>query len=164
MENKEYFYAQIDENRIVIGVQALHAPLVASNMIALPTLDSALLGKTHVMGTTTFLETPKPVLPEDPRIWWIDLGPFKDRLGMDTLAIYASNHAACKGVVGMIEGRKYIDLKDPRIGLLMQVLINTNQPAVDPVWGGSPLTDAKRIAILTTPTTEAERHIKGLVV
>lgn len=104
-----------------------------------------------------------PPLPEDERLWWLDVGPFKDRLGMDAPAIYASNHAACRGVVGMLEGRKYIDLKDPRIAAMMGVLIASGQPAADPVWPGSgPMTAAKRDTILNTPSTEAERHIKGL--
>lgn len=100
----------------------------------------------------------------DPRVWWIDVGPFKDRLGMNAPAIYASNHDACKGVVGMIEGRKYIDLKDPRIAAMMGVLIAVAEPAANPVWPGSgPMTAAMRDEILNTPTTEYERHIKGIV-
>lgn len=100
----------------------------------------------------------------DPRVWWIDIGPFKDRLGMNAPAIYASAHEACKGVVGMVEGRKYIDLKDPRIAAMMGVLIAAAEPAANPVWPGSgPMTLAMRDAILNTPTTEYERHVKGLV-
>lgn len=107
------------------------------------------------------IEEPQPA--EDPRLWWVDVGPFKDRLGMDAPAIYASNHDACKGVVGMVEGRKYIDLRDPRIANMMGVLIATGQPVANPVWPGSgPMTAAKRDAILGIPTTEVERHLKGL--
>jgi hypothetical protein len=108
-------------------------------------------------------ESVEPEVQQDPRWWWIDPGPFKDRLGMDAPAIYASGHDACKGVVGMVEGRKYIDLKDPRIAAMMEVLIATGQPAANPVWQGSgPMTESKRTAILTAPTTEYERHVKGL--
>lgn len=107
-----------------------------------------------------------PVVPdpaEDPRLWWIDVGPFKDRLGMDAPAIGASSHSACKGVVEMLNGRKYVNLKDPRVLAMLNALIATNQPAADPVWPGSgPMTASKRDAILETPTTEEERHIKGL--
>lgn len=109
------------------------------------------------------VQTAPAPTPEDPRRWWIDVGPFKDRLGMDAPAIYASNHDACKGVVGMVEGRKYINLKDPRIAGMMGVLIATSQPAANAVWPGSgPMTVAKRDSILTTPTTDEERHVKGL--
>ena len=101
---------------------------------------------------------------DDPRWWWVDVGPFKDRLGMDAPAIYASNHDACKGLVGMLEGRKYIDLKDPRIAGMLGILIATSQPAANAVFPGSgPMTAAKRDAIINTPTTEFERHVKGLI-
>lgn len=106
---------------------------------------------------------PPPAPPEDPRLWWVDVGPFKDRLGMDALAVAASTHDACKAVIEMLNGRKYTDLKDPKVGTLLDLLIATNQPAANPIFPGSgPMTAAKKTAILTTPTVEAERHIKGL--
>lgn len=104
-----------------------------------------------------------PALPPDARLWWIDVGPFKDRLGMDIGAIASSQHSACLGVREFLLGRKYVNLQDPKVALLMDVLIATNQPTADPVWPGSgPLTPSKKAAILTTPTTEDERYIKGL--
>ncbi len=106
-------------------------------------------------------QTSPPV--EDPRIWWVDVGPFKDRLGMDIGAIAASQHSACLGVKEFLNGRKYVNLRDPKVSLLLDVMIANNQPAADPVWPGSgPITAAKKAVILGTPTTEEERHIKGL--
>lgn len=107
---------------------------------------------------------PVPTEPEvDPRIWWVDVGPFKDRLGMDIGAIAASQHSACLGVKEFLNGRKYVNLRDPKVALLLDVMIANNQPAADPVWPGSgPITVAKKAAILDTPTSEEERHIKGL--
>lgn len=104
-----------------------------------------------------------PELVEDPRIWWLDEGPFKDRLGMDAPAIYSSSHSICKGVTGMLSGRKYFDMKDPKIKIMLDALIAAEQPAPDPFWPGSgPMTVEKRDRVLTTPTVEYERHIKGL--
>lgn len=101
--------------------------------------------------------------PENPQIWWIDEGPFKDRLGMDALAIAASTHDACKGVVGMLSGRQYVNLKDPKTAMMLDILIATNQPAANPIFPGSgPMTPTKKTAILNAATTEFERHIKGL--
>lgn len=106
---------------------------------------------------------PLPEPEEDPRLWWLDVGPFKDRLGMDIGAIAASQHSACLGVREFLLGRKYVNLRDPKVSALMDVLIATNQPTADPVWTGSgPMTADKKAVILTTPTTEDERHIKGL--
>lgn len=126
--------------------------------------DGAFMEEHHPGRHRVAAVQPEPLeAPQDSRVWWLDEGPFKDRLGMDAPAIYASSHDACKGVVGMVSGRKYIDLKDPRIAAMMNVLIATAQPATNPVWPGSgPMTVAKRDAILNTPTTEYERFIKGL--
>jgi len=111
-----------------------------------------------------YVAPPAPVEPEaDPRLWWVDVGPFKDRLGMDIGAIASSQHSACLGVKEFLNGRKYVNLRDPKVSLLLGVMIANNQPAADPVWPGSgPITMAKKAVILDTPTTEEERHIKGL--
>lgn len=100
---------------------------------------------------------------EDPRIWWTDVGPFYDRFGPDALVIAASDHGACKAVQTLTSMRKYIDLKDLRVASMIDMLIATGQPVAQP-WapGSGPMTAAKKAAILTTPTTEYERHIKGL--
>lgn len=109
---------------------------------------------------------PEPVDPEpqeDERLWWIDVGPFYDRFGPDALAIAASDHGACKAVQTLTGVRKYIWLKDPRVAAMIDMLIATNQPEAQP-WapGSGPMTLEKKAAILETPTTEYERHIKGL--
>lgn len=102
--------------------------------------------------------------PENPQLWWIDVGPFRDRLGMDTLAIASSTHPVCLGVKEMLYDRKYIDLKDQRVSQLLDILIATNQPAASAYFPGSgPMTLVKKDLILNTPTTESERTIKGLV-
>ena len=100
---------------------------------------------------------------DDPRLWWVDVGPFYDRFGPDTLAIAASDHGACKAVQTLTGVRKYIDLQDQRVATMIDMLIATAQPAAQP-WapGSGPMTPAKKAAILETPTTEYERHIKGL--
>ena len=62
----------------------------------------------------------------------------------------------------MLSGRKYFDMKDPKIKIMLDALIAAEQPAPDPFWpGSSPMTAEKRDHILTTPTIEYERHIKG---
>lgn len=156
-----FFYAQIDDSNVCVAVTQTAEPVDAPNMVPIDVFDASLAGRTYDAVSNSFSEPAPP--PEDPRLWWLDVGPFKDRLGMDAPAIYASAHDACKGVVGLVEGRKYINLKDPRIAGMMGVLIATAQPAANPVWPGSaPMTAAKRDAILGTPTTEDERHIKGL--
>lgn len=157
-----FFYAQIDDSNVCVAVTQTAEPVDAPNMVPIDGFHASLTGCTYDAASNSFSEPAPP--PEDERLWWVDVGPFKDRLGMDAPAIYASTHDACKGVVGLVEGRKYINLKDPRIAAMMGVLIATAQPAANPVWPGSgPMTAAKRDAILGAPTSEDERHIKGLV-
>lgn len=105
-----------------------------------------------------------PAAVDDPRIWWMDVGPFYDRFGPDAIAIAASDHGACKAVQTLTGVRKYIDLKDPRIGTMIDMLIATAQPETQP-WapGSGPMNAEKKAVILTTPTTEYERHVKGLI-
>ena len=49
-----YFYAQIDGSNKVVGVSQLAGPIVAANMIAIPGLDTTLLGKTYNPGDGSF--------------------------------------------------------------------------------------------------------------
>lgn len=112
----------------------------------------------------TYRAVPEPPAEPDPRLWWLDVGPFYDRFGADAIAIAAGDNGACKAVQTLTGVRKYVDLKDPRIGQMIDMLIATAQPAAQP-WapGSGPMTVEKKEAILTTPTTEYERHVKGLI-
>lgn len=97
--------------------------------------------------------------PPDPALWWVDEGPFKDRLGMDALAIAASTHDACKAVIAMLNNRKYVDLQGTSTSNLLDLLIATAQPTANPMFAGSgPMTPAKKNTILNTPVTSAEKH------
>lgn len=164
MELTTCYYAQIDAARIVCAVSQLTAPVHAPDMIAIESYDDTLIGKRHDLDSGSFEDVAPPVLPEDERLWWVDVGPFYDRFGPDALAIAASDHGACKAVQTLTGVRKYIWLKDPRVAAMIDMLIATAQPTAQP-WapGSGPMTPEKKAAILTTPTTEYERHIKGLV-
>lgn len=163
MELTTFNYAQIDGGSIVIAVSQLAGLVEATDMIALVSYDTTVLGKRYDASTGSFEEVLPPALPDDERLWWIDVGPFYDRFGADALAIAASDHGACKAVQTLTGVRKYIDLKDPRIGTMIDMLIATAQPEAQP-WapGSGPMNAEKKAVILTTPTTEYERHIKGL--
>lgn len=158
-----HFYAQLGAGEICIGVSQLSAGVTASNLVELDSYDTSLIGKRYVAETGEFQEVPPEPVAEDPRIWWIDVGPFYDRFGPDALAIAASDNGACKAVQTLTGVRKYIWLKDPRVAAMIDMLIATNQPEAQPFAPGSgPMTLVKKAAILETPTTEYERHIKGL--
>ena len=159
-----HYYAQIDGDRIVIAITQMSAQVDAPNLIAVEGLDSGLMGQRYSVQTGEFEPVPVPPAEPDPRLWWMDVGPFYDRFGADAVAIAASDNGACKAVQTLTGVRKYVDLKDPRIGQMIDMLIATAQPAAQP-WapGSGPMTLEKKAAILTTPTTEYERHVKGLI-
>jgi hypothetical protein len=138
--------------------------ILESGQVVRTIIADAAFAEAHYPGAWRIVPDPAPApAAPDPRLWWIDVGPFYDRFGVDALAIAASDHGACKAVQTLTGVRQYIDLQDPRVASMIDMLIATGQPAAQP-WapGSGPMTAAKKAAILTTPTTDYERHIKGL--
>ncbi len=100
---------------------------------------------------TTFIEVPQ-ISNDDPRLWWIDPGPFFDRFGPAAFAITSSTDPQVQGLVMLLLPRQYVDLKRPDLPQMLGLLVAKEL-----------ITDDEKTVILTTPTTEYERHIKGLV-
>lgn len=85
----------------------------------------------------------------DERLWWIDIGPFVDRFGAQKYPILASVDATVRALIQDVSWRKYLDLKRADLPTMFDILIAKGF-AID------------KTAILTTHTTESERHIKNL--
>ena len=66
MENvMNYYYTQLNEHNIVIGVSDLSGPVDLPDMISIPSYDETLLGK--LWTGTEFIDNPNPpVIPEPP--------------------------------------------------------------------------------------------------
>lgn len=98
------------------------------------------------------------------RYFWIDLGPFQDRFGEDWPVIASSTDRECIAFMNaVINNRKYINLKDPRVAGAIDLLIACNKPSTWVLFADSgPITPAKKAIILDYHTTEYERHVKGL--
>lgn len=115
---------------------------------------------------------PAPIVP--PLTWanapaeyfWIDGGPFKDRLdlygypGLKGFVLGAARtNDVCYAALADFTGRQYIDLKgrytELRAALdgIATVVAAASRPE---------FSVAMREAVLTAPTTEYERHVKGL--
>lgn len=96
--------------------------------------------------------------------FWIDLGPFQDRFGDDWPVISSSTDRECTAFMNaVINNRKYINLKDPRVSSAVDLLIACNKPTTWSMFPASgPITPAKKAVIMNLMTTEYERHIKGL--
>jgi hypothetical protein len=111
-------------------------------------------GSTAGPGWTWATNAPTPEPPaQDPRFWWIDIGPFFDRFGAAKMSLLMSTNALAVALRNDAAVRKYIDLKNPLLAQGLTALVAQNIAGVDA---------ALRTAILAAPTTEAERHIKGL--
>lgn len=96
---------------------------------------------------------PQPVLWANApaEYWWIDIGPFFDRFGIKALDVVSSTEQQVQGLLTLILPRKYVDLKRLDLPQLLNILVAKDL-----------ITPAEKVSILTTPTTEYERHIKGL--
>lgn len=96
--------------------------------------------------------------------FWLDLGPFQDRFGDDWPVIASSTDRECVAFKeAVISGRKYINLKDPRIAGAINMMIAVNKPTTWTLFPASgPMTPAKKAVILNPVTTDYERYIKGL--
>lgn len=108
-------------------------------------------------GSLTWQEAPD-------NYFWIDLGPFQDRFGDDWPVISSSTDRECIAFMNaVVNNRKYINLKDPRVAGAIDMLIASNQPTAWAMFPASgPMNTAKKNVILNPVTTEYERHIKGL--
>ncbi len=141
------YYAQTTNN-VVTSVTEVHSPLPpADNLIEISAFDAALIGHTYDPATGVF-SPPEPVYDE--RVWWIDIGPFFDRFGQHKYAILADTSPVVQALIKDSSVRKYIDLKRVDLPAGLAMLVNAGH-AIDVQ------------AILTTPTAEAERHVKGLL-
>jgi hypothetical protein len=117
---------------------------------------------TYLYDTTPVVAWSDPSL--DPQYHWIDTGPWRDRFGIDWLAITSSSNELCKAAAQLWIDRKYINLKDARNAQVLDAMIATSQPAANVLFDGSgPMTVDKKNAILNPVTTEYERHVKGMV-
>lgn len=96
--------------------------------------------------------------------FWLDVGPFTDRFGDDWPVIASSTDRECVAFMNaVINNRKYINIKDPRVAGAIDMLIATNKPTTWALFPtSSPMDAVKKARILDYHTTEYERHIKGL--
>ena len=83
--------------------------------------------------------------------FWLDIGPFFDRIGPKRLQVMASADPAVKAVVDDAKMRKYIDIKRPDVAYGLDLIVTAGL-----------ITEADKQLLLNPVTTEYERHIKGL--
>jgi len=99
---------------------------------------------------------PEPTPPEPEWAWYIDHGPFTDRLGgAATVTIDTSTAAGFVAIRADFARRKWIDLKDPRVAATVGYLAGQPLPGLGTL--ATPLLTAEQAdAVLNTPVTLAE--------
>lgn len=83
--------------------------------------------------------------------WWIGRGAFFDRFGAKGIQITSNTDPVVQGMITLLMPRDYIDLK--REDLIQSVAV---------LQAKGIITTAERETVLTTPTTDFERYVKGL--
>lgn len=95
-------------------------------------------------------EAPEPAPPEPEWAWYMDLGPFADRLGAASVAIDLSTEPGVVVIRNDFARRKWIDLKDQRVIAALWYLAGQPHPVLGTL--ATPLlTPAAVTTILTTP-------------
>ena len=162
MELTVFNYAQIDAERIVFAVSQLSAPVQAPDMIQIEAYDSTLIGQRHDLeasaaaGHPVFVPVPVAPVPEVRRI---TLGALQRRLGaMRVFALDTSAHPVCVALRSYLGRLTYVDLDDPDLRPMLQMLVDTQQPEANPAFPGSgPLLADDVDTIINAPVQEGER-------
>lgn len=111
---------------------------------------------TRTVGGATITEL---VVEPTPLTWanapanyfWIDVGPFFDRIGAKRLQVLASADATVQAIVRDVQVRQYVDLKRADVPAALDLLI-----------AAGVINSADKTALLNPVTTDYERHVKGL--
>lgn len=150
------YYAQINAARIVTSISEITTAVDAPDMIELEAFDASRLGKRHNAETGLFEDVAPGPAPVPEWAWYIDHGPFTDRLGgMATMVIDTSSEPGFVGIRADFARRKWIDLKDPRVIATVRYLAGQPLPGLGTL--AQPLLTAEQAdAALNTPVALGE--------
>lgn len=142
-------YAQINQDRIAYAVTETSGQIDAPDMIALESFDTSVMGKRYTE-QGDWEDVPAPPAPEPEWAWYMDLGPFADRLGAASVAIDLSTEQGVVVIRNDFSRRKWIDLKDPRVIAALWYLAGQPHPVLGTL--AAPLLTAAAVTtILSTP-------------
>lgn len=117
--------------------------------------DEAFMAENYPPGTYRLGSTQDPEPAPPVWKWYIDIGPFTDRLGMASAAIDLSAEPGVVVIRNDLARRKWIDLKDMRVVAALWYLAGQPHPALGTL--ATPLLTAAVVnSTLNTPVAEAE--------
>lgn len=143
------YYAQINQDRIAYAVTETAGQIDAPDMIALESFDASVIGRRYTE-EGIWEDVSAPPVPEPEWVWYIDLGPFTDRLGLASAAIDLSTEPGVVVIRNDFSRRKWIDLKDPRVIAALWYLAGQPHPVLGTL-AAPLLTSAAVATILSTP-------------
>lgn len=150
-----HYYAQINGAGIVFAVTQAHSAIADPALVSIDFLDQSLLGKKYENGQ--FVEVPQPA-PEPPVwAWYIDIGPFTDRLGLASAAIDLSSEQGVVVIRNDLARRKWIDLKDPRVIAALWYLAGQPHPVLGTL--AQPLLTAAVVTSALSTAVSAEENL-----
>lgn len=155
-------YVHLTEQDIVYAVTQSSSPLDSPRAVLIPDYDESLLCQRYdreaseAAGQPVFEHVPVVPVAEVRRI---TLGALQKRLGaMRVFALDTSAHPVCVALRSYLGRLTYVDLDDPDLRPMLQMLVDTQQPEANPAFPGSgPLVAEDVDAIITAPVQEGER-------
>ena len=147
-------YAQIESGVVVNVIEAASDPDgINGRWVACGDVGPGWL---HDSQTGEFSEPTEPPAPEPPVwAWYIDIGPFTDRLGMASAAIDWSTEPGVVVIRNDLARRKWIDLQDQRVIAALGYLAGQPHPALGTL--AQPLLTAEVVtSTLSTPVVAEE--------
>ena len=157
-----FYYAHLGVDDFVIAVAQSNSRIESAQSVQIDGLCEELLGQRYdreaseAAGQPVFEHLPVVPVAEVRRI---TLGALQKRLGaMRVFALDTSAHPVCVALRSYLGRLTYVDLDDPDLRPMLQMLVDTQQPETNPAFPGSgPLVAEDVDAIITAPVQEGER-------
>jgi hypothetical protein len=135
-------------------------PSIAAEFVTVPAAVQP--GWRLVDGTWSAPPAPEPQPEPEPapaltwanapeHYWWVSKGAFFDRFGAKGIQITSNTDPVVQGLITLLMPREYIDLRRPDLRPSIGVLVTKGLISQDECE-----------AVLTTPTIDFERVVKGL--
>ena len=116
------YYAQINDDSIVISVTQTTGEIDNPSMIAIEGYDISVLGKRYNPDTGDFEDIEPEPTPVPVWDWYIDIGPFFDRFGAAKMAVLTSADVGVQAIIKDTQVRKWLDLRLPEIEQSIQYI------------------------------------------
>lgn len=117
-----FFYAQLNQESIVVAVTQTSSEIDEENLVELESYDTSVLGKRYNPDTGDFEDVEPEPIPVPGWEWYIDIGPFFDRFGAAKMPVLTSDDVGVQAIIKDTQVRKWLDLRLPEIEQSVQYI------------------------------------------